>query len=63
MFLDNKRNLQERDTNRDSYAVWTSIGTTGAFLVGVVVFGETTSLGRYLGVLLIIAGVVTLQLA
>ncbi|BBM01880.1 hypothetical protein GL2_19540 [Microbulbifer sp. GL-2] len=36
---------------------------TSAFLVGVVFLGETTSLGRYLGVLLIIAGVVALKLA
>ncbi|GAB2887647.1 multidrug efflux SMR transporter [Microbulbifer echini] len=46
-----------------SYAVWTSIGAAGAFLVGLIFFGETASLGRYLGVLLIIAGVVTLKLA
>ncbi|WP_444889377.1 DMT family transporter [Microbulbifer sp. DLAB2-AA] len=46
-----------------SYAVWTSIGAAGAFLMGVIFFGETASLGRYLGVLLIIVGVVTLKLA
>ncbi|GAA5443333.1 guanidinium exporter [Microbulbifer sp. NBRC 101763] len=46
-----------------SYAVWTSIGAAGAFLMGIVFFGETASLGRYLGVLLIIVGVVTLKLA
>lgn len=46
-----------------AYAVWTGIGAAGTFLVGVWLFGEAGSLGRYLGVLLIIAGVVTLKLA
>ncbi|MFA0811721.1 DMT family transporter [Microbulbifer epialgicus] len=46
-----------------SYAVWTGIGAAGAFAVGVLFFGDSTSLGRYLGVLLIIVGVVTLKLS
>ncbi|MFS1522936.1 DMT family transporter [Microbulbifer sp. 2304DJ12-6] len=46
-----------------SYAVWTGIGAAGAFLVGILFFGDPASLSRYLGVLLIIAGVVTLKLA
>ncbi|QFT56391.1 multidrug efflux SMR transporter [Microbulbifer sp. THAF38] len=46
-----------------SYAVWTGIGAAGAFAVGVLFFGDSTSLGRYLGVLLIILGVVTLKLS
>ncbi|WP_445362537.1 DMT family transporter [Microbulbifer sp. ANSA003] len=46
-----------------SYAVWTGIGAAGAFAVGVLFFGDPTSLGRYLGVLLIILGVVTLKLS
>lgn len=46
-----------------AYAVWTGIGAAGTFLVGVWFFGDATSLGRYFGVLLIVAGVVTLKLA
>ncbi|SRR5690606_28329681 len=46
-----------------AYAVWTGIGAAGTFLVGVFFFGDPTSLMRYAGVLLIIAGVVTLKLA
>ena len=46
-----------------AYAVWTGIGAAGTFLVGIWVFGDPGSLMRYLGVTLIIAGVVTLKLA
>ena len=46
-----------------AYAVWTGIGAAGTFLVGIWFFGDATSLGRYLGVILIIGGVVTLKLA
>ena len=46
-----------------SYAVWTGIGAAGTFLVGAVLYGEPMSLGRTLGILLIITGVATLKLA
>ena len=46
-----------------SYAVWTGIGAAGTFLVGVIFYGDPSSLGRYFGVTLIIAGVATLKLA
>ncbi|MEM0515633.1 multidrug efflux SMR transporter [Pseudoalteromonas sp. YIC-827] len=46
-----------------SYAVWTGIGAAGTFLVGILFYGDSTSLMRYFGVLLIIAGVITLKLA
>jgi quaternary ammonium compound-resistance protein SugE len=46
-----------------AYAVWTGIGAAGTFLVGIWFFGDVSSVGRYLGVLLIIGGVVTLKLA
>lgn len=46
-----------------AYAVWTGIGAAGTFLVGIWFYGDATSLTRYLGVLLIIAGVVVLKLA
>jgi quaternary ammonium compound-resistance protein SugE len=46
-----------------AYAVWTGIGAAGTFAVGVMFFGDAAVLGRFLGVALIIAGVVTLKLA
>ncbi|WP_105188661.1 DMT family transporter [Pseudoalteromonas sp. T1lg48] len=46
-----------------SYAVWTGIGAAGTFLVGIFFYGDSSSLMRYFGVLLIIAGVITLKLA
>lgn len=46
-----------------AYAIWTGIGAAGTFLVGVMFFGDPTSLMRYAGVMLIIAGVITLKLA
>ncbi len=46
-----------------AYAVWTGIGAAGTFAVGVLFFGDASSLGRYFGVLLIVAGVVCLKLA
>jgi len=46
-----------------SYAVWTGIGAAGTFLVGVWFFGDASSLGRYLGIALIIGGVVVLKMA
>src|SRR5712671_2342255 len=46
-----------------AYAVWTGIGAAGTFLVGLWLFGDPNRLGRYLGVVLSIAGVVTLKLA
>ena len=56
--------LAQRDiTIGTAYAVWTGIGAAGTFLVGVWFFGDPASLGRYLGVLLIIAGVAALKLA
>jgi quaternary ammonium compound-resistance protein SugE len=46
-----------------AYAIWTGIGAAGTFLVGVYFFGDALSLGRALGVALILAGVITLKLA
>jgi quaternary ammonium compound-resistance protein SugE len=46
-----------------AYAVWTGIGAAGTFVVGIWLFGDPSSLGRYLGAALIIAGVATLKLA
>ena len=46
-----------------AYAVWTGIGAAGTFLVGIWLFGDAATLGRYLGIILIVAGVATLKLA
>lgn len=46
-----------------SYAIWTGIGAAGTFLVGVLAYGDSATLGRTLGVALIIAGVATLKIA
>ena len=46
-----------------AYAVWTGIGASGTFLVGIWFYGDATSLLRYMGVLLIILGVVVLKFA
>jgi quaternary ammonium compound-resistance protein SugE len=55
--------LAQRDISIGiAYAVWTGIGAAGTFLVGVWFFGDPTSLGRYLGVLMIITGVAMLKL-
>ena len=56
--------LAQRDIPMGTaYAVWTGIGAAGTFLVGVYVYGDPTSMWRYLGVLLIVLGVVALKVA
>lgn len=46
-----------------AYAIWTGIGAAGTFFVGILFYGDPTSIARYLGVALIVGGVVTLKLA
>lgn len=46
-----------------AYAVWTGIGAAGTFIVGVIFFGDATSLLRYAGILLIVTGVIVLKLS
>lgn len=46
-----------------AYAVWTGIGAAGTFLVGVMFWGDPASALRFLGVALIVAGVVALKWA
>jgi quaternary ammonium compound-resistance protein SugE len=45
-----------------AYAVWTGIGATGAVLIGTYFFEEPASLLRFVGIALILGGVVTLRL-
>ncbi|WP_042424478.1 DMT family transporter [Comamonas granuli] len=46
-----------------AYAVWTGIGGAGTFLIGVLFFGDAATLTRFLGVAMIVGGVITLKLA
>ncbi len=46
-----------------AYAVWTGIGASFTFLLGVFIFQDTLSLMRMFGVLLIIFGVILLKVA
>ena len=46
-----------------AYAVWTGIGAAGTFMLGVIVFGDPTSLLRWLGLVLIVSGVACLKAA
>jgi quaternary ammonium compound-resistance protein SugE len=46
-----------------AYSVWTGIGAVGAFVVGIVVLGESTSALRLLAALLIIGGLVLMKVS
>ena len=46
-----------------AYAVWTGIGAVGAFVVGIVAFGDPASTMRIVSIALIVAGIVGLKLA
>ena len=46
-----------------AYAIWSAVGTALVVAIGVVFFGESTSVVRMLGIALIIGGVVLLNLS
>lgn len=46
-----------------AYTVWTGIGAVGAFVLGLVLLGESTSPLRLLAALLIVAGLVLMGLS
>ena len=46
-----------------AYAVWVGIGTVGAFVAGIVLFGESTSWLRIASVAFIVLGLVGLKLS
>lgn len=46
-----------------AYMVWTGIGAVGAFVVGVVLLGETASPLRLIAALLIVSGIIVMKLA
>lgn len=45
-----------------AYAIWSGVGTAGAVLIGVLVWREVLDLPRILGIGLIVAGVIILNL-
>lgn len=46
-----------------AYAVWTGIGAVGTFVLGIVIFSESTEFARFFFVGLIIIGIVGLKLS
>lgn len=46
-----------------AYAVWTGIGAVGTMVVGIIYFGDSSSIWRMLSALLIVIGIVGLKLA
>lgn len=45
-----------------AYSIWVGIGAIGAFIVGIILFGETLNLMRVIAAGLIISGVLLLKL-
>ncbi len=45
-----------------AYAIWTGLGATGAFLLGIFVFNDNVSVLRVASVMLIIFGLIGLKL-
>jgi quaternary ammonium compound-resistance protein SugE len=53
-----------RTTPMDTaYAVWTGIGSAGAFTLGVFLFGDLASMPRMVSIAFIVAGIVGLKIA
>jgi quaternary ammonium compound-resistance protein SugE len=46
-----------------AYTVWTGIGAVGAFLVGILIVGESASAMRMLAAVLILSGLVLMKLS
>ncbi|HEV7457388.1 MAG TPA: multidrug efflux SMR transporter [Roseococcus sp.] len=46
-----------------AYAIWVGIGAAGTFMVGVLFYGDPATVMRFLGIALIVGGVVVLKLA
>lgn len=44
-----------------AYAIWTGIGASCTFILGVLIFNDALSLVRCLGILLIVSGVICLK--
>ena len=46
-----------------AYTIWTGIGAVGAFVIGIVVLGESVSAARVLAALLIVSGLVLMKVS
>ena len=46
-----------------AYVIWTGIGAVGAFIVGVVLLGESLTVMRVVAALLVVTGLVIFRLA
>ena len=46
-----------------AYTIWTGIGAVGAFMVGIIVLGETLNAARLIAALLIVSGLVLMKVA
>ena len=54
---------QKQITISVAYAVWTGIGAMGTFLIGVIFFGDASTLSSWLGIILIVSGVILLKIS
>lgn len=45
-----------------AYAVWTGIGTVGAAILGILIFGESREVSKIVCIVLIVAGIIGLKL-
>ncbi len=54
---------QRRIPMGTAYAVWTGIGAAGTFLLGIALFDEPPSAGRFVCVGVIVTGIVGLKVA
>ncbi|NBA85194.1 QacE family quaternary ammonium compound efflux SMR transporter [Emticicia sp. CRIBPO] len=46
-----------------AYTIWTGIGAVGAFVIGILVFGEALTVSRAVAALLIISGIVLMKVS
>lgn len=46
-----------------AYAIWTGIGAIGAFIVGIMFFGEAMSATRVTAILLVLSGLTLLKIS
>lgn len=46
-----------------AYSIWVGVGAVGTVILGIVLLGESASIGRLISVAFIIAGIVGLKLA
>lgn len=46
-----------------AYTVWTGIGAVGAFIIGIVMLGESVSPMRMIAALMIVGGIILMKLA